>query len=135
MGFNSHYELEEQGKVADYVIIMGYDEHYAGSWESGSVASIDYVENGIRQATKDVSAEKVINAVPFYTRLWEEVPKTEQELAAQAGTEQAQYKMNVTSEALGMQEAEACVAQAGAAVTWDEETQQICAMGVGRCHI
>ena len=41
-----------------------------------------------------------------------------------AGTEQAQYKMNVTSEALGMQEAEACVAQAGAAVTWDEETQQ-----------
>ena len=56
MGFNSHYELEEQGKVADYVIIMGYDEHYAGSWESGSVASIDYVENGIRQATKDVSA-------------------------------------------------------------------------------
>lgn len=124
MGFNSHYELEEQGKVADYVIIMGYDEHYAGSWESGSVASIDYVENGIRQATKDVSAEKVINAVPFYTRLWEEVPKTEQELAAQAGTEQAQYKMNVTSEALGMQEAEACVAQAGAAVTWDEETQQ-----------
>ena len=93
MGFNSHYELEEQGKVADYVIIMGYDEHYAGSWESGSVASIDYVENGIRQATKDVSAEKVINAVPFYTRLWEEVPKTEQELAAQAGTEQAQYKI------------------------------------------
>ena len=52
------------------------------------------------------------------------MPKTEQELAAQAGTEQAQYKMNVTSEALGMQEAEACVAQAGAAVTWDEETQQ-----------
>ena len=52
MGFNSHYELEEQGKVADYVIIMGYDEHYAGSWESGSVASIDYVENGIRQATR-----------------------------------------------------------------------------------
>ena len=31
MGFNSHYELEEQGKVADYVIIMGYDEHYVGS--------------------------------------------------------------------------------------------------------
>ena len=124
MEFNSHYELEEQGKVADYVIIMGYDEHYAGSLESGSVASIDYVENGIRQATKDVASEKVINAVPFYTRLWEEVPKTEEELAEQAGTEQAQYAMNVTSEALGMQEAEERVAQAGATVTWDEETQQ-----------
>lgn len=124
MGFNSHYELKEQGKVADYVIIMGYDEHYAGSWESGSVASAGYVEHGIQQATKDVQAKKVINAVPFYTRVWAEVPKTEQELAEQAGTEQAQYKMNVTSEALGMQEAEERVAQAGAAVVWDDKEQQ-----------
>ncbi len=124
MGFNSHYELKEQGKVADYVIIMGYDEHYAGSWESGSVASAGYVEHGIQQATKDVKAEKVINAVPFYTRVWAEVPKTEQELAEQAGTEQAQYGMNVTSEALGMQEAEECVAQAGVTAVWDEKTQQ-----------
>lgn len=124
MGFNSHYELKEQGKVADYVIIMGYDEHYAGSWESGSVASAGYVEHGIQQATKDVQAKKVINAVPFYTRVWAEVPKTEQELAEQAGTEQAQYKMNVTSEALGMQEAEERVAQAGAAVVWDDKAQQ-----------
>ncbi len=70
MNFNDHYDLEEQGIVADYVIIMGYDEHYAGSQEAGSVASLSYVENGIINATEKVDPSKVINAVPFYTRIW-----------------------------------------------------------------
>ena len=68
--FNNYYDLEEQGIVADYVIIMGYDEHYAGSAEAGSVASLGYVENGIINTLKQVDASKVINAVPFYTRIW-----------------------------------------------------------------
>ena len=33
------YNRKEQGVVADYVIIMGYDEHFAGSEEAGSVGS------------------------------------------------------------------------------------------------
>ncbi len=70
MNFNDFYDLEEQGVVADYVIIMGYDEHYAGSKEAGSVASLGYVENGIINALDEVDASKVINAVPFYTRVW-----------------------------------------------------------------
>ncbi len=70
MNFNDFYDLEEQGIVADYVIIMGYDEHYAGSQEAGSVASLSYVENGIINTLKEVDASKVINAVPFYTRIW-----------------------------------------------------------------
>ena len=70
MNFNDHYDLEEQGIVADYVIIMGYDEHYAGSQEAGSVASLSYVENGIINTTAKVDPSKVINAVPFYTRIW-----------------------------------------------------------------
>jgi spore germination protein YaaH len=73
MNFNDHYKLEEQGVVADYVIIMGYDEHYAGSPEAGSVASLGYVENGIIKALDKVPASKVINAVPFYTRIWDTV--------------------------------------------------------------
>ena len=51
-GFTSHYNREEQGIVADYVIIMGYDEHFAGSEEAGSVASIDFVREGITETLK-----------------------------------------------------------------------------------
>lgn len=68
--FNDYYDLLEQGTFADYVIIMGYDEHFAGSEEAGSVASIGYVEYGIQEALKEVPAERLINAIPFYTRGW-----------------------------------------------------------------
>ncbi len=69
--FNSFYDIKEQGVFADYVVMMGYDEHYAGSTEAGSVASIDYVTNAIKMALDDgVPANKLINAVPFYDRLW-----------------------------------------------------------------
>ena len=64
------YNRAEQGRVVDYVIIMGYDEHYSGG-EPGSVASLPFVEAGIADTLASVPAEKVINAVPFYTRRWE----------------------------------------------------------------
>lgn len=67
--YTEFYNRREQGIVADYVIIMGYDEHYAGG-EPGPVASISFVENGIQDTLEQVPGEKVINAVPFYTRLW-----------------------------------------------------------------
>ena len=121
---NDHYHVKEQGVVADYVIIMGYDEHYSGSYEAGSVASYDYVKSGIETTLKDVPAEKVINAVPFYTRLWREVPKTEAELKAQEGTEAANYSTKVTSEALSMSEAQSRISGAGAEAKWDEKTKQ-----------
>ncbi len=69
--YTANYNRAEQGRVADYVIIMGYDEHYAGG-EAGSVASLPYVEEGILRTLEEVPAEKVINAVPFYTRVWTE---------------------------------------------------------------
>lgn len=68
--FNEHYRLDIQGQVADYVVIMGYDEHWHGSSEVGSVASIDYVTNGITKTVSMVPSEKVINALPFYTIVW-----------------------------------------------------------------
>lgn len=68
--FNDYYRLDIQGQVADYVIIMGYDEHWHGSKEPGSVASIDYVSGGIDKTLEEVPAQKVVNALPFYTILW-----------------------------------------------------------------
>ena len=122
--YNRQYHRGEQGAVADYVVIMGYDEHYGGSPEAGSVASYDFVKSGIENTLEEVPAEKVINAVPFFTRVWEETPKTEEEIAASQGTDAEEYTMNVTSTAYGMADARAVVDQAGAQITWDETTQQ-----------
>lgn len=104
--YNAHYNWKEQGVVADYVIIMGYDEHYGGSQEPGSVASIGYVEEGISTMVQSVPPEKVINAVPFYTRIWETV-----------GGE-------VKSQAVGMSAVQKFLSDRNIEVVWDETTCQ-----------
>lgn len=104
--FTSHYDRAEQGRVVDYVIIMGYDEHYVGSEEAGSVASLPWVEQGIVDTIAEVPAQRVINAVPFYTRLW----KTE------AGS--------LSSEAIGMDTAQEVVNTNNAQVYWDSDVSQ-----------
>lgn len=101
-----YYDREEQGLVADYVVIMGYDEHWGGSQTAGSVASINFVENGILKTMEEVPAEKIINAIPFYTRLW----KTE------GGS--------VSSEAIGMDMAQNWVDTNGVEVYWDNASCQ-----------
>ncbi|MGN0334277.1 MAG: glycosyl hydrolase family 18 protein [Lachnospiraceae bacterium] len=104
---SSLYDRREQGIVADYVIIMGYDEHFRGSEKAGSVASIGYVEDGIVNTLKEVPAEKVINAVPFYTRLW---------CTAADG--------EVTSQVLGMNGADEILANNAIEKAWSEEAGQ-----------
>jgi len=64
------YRIDVQGIVADYVILMGYDEHWHGSSEPGSCASIGFVNDGISRALNYVPADKLINAVPLYTLCW-----------------------------------------------------------------
>ena len=73
--YTAHYNRKEQGIVADYIIIMGYDEHYVGGGAAGSNASIGFVEGGITNTKAVVPAEKIINAIPFYTRVWESGPE------------------------------------------------------------
>ncbi len=106
MGHTDHYDRQEQGVVADYVVIMGYDEHYAGSPEAGSVASIDFVENGIAKTVEQVPSHKVINAVPFYTRIWE----------TKDGS--------LSSQAVGMDMAKEFVDAHNIALEWDDEICQ-----------
>lgn len=106
MNFNGHYNLKEQGIVADYVVIMGYDEHYAGSQEAGSVASLSYVENGLIKATEDVAPSKIINAVPFYTRIWHT------------------SNGSVTSEAVKLETQAEYIANHNIQLVWDAEAGQ-----------
>ncbi len=104
--FNDYYRLDIQGQVADYVIIMGYDEHWHGSKDPGSVASISYVSDGLDRTLQEVPANKVVNALPFYTILW----KTE-------GTD-------VTDEYITMSNEADFMSRAGVTAVWDEETCQ-----------
>lgn len=67
---SNYYRLDIQGLVVDYVIMMGYDEHWGGCQEAGSVAGIEFVTGGLDRILEHVPPEKVINALPFYTRLW-----------------------------------------------------------------
>ncbi len=69
--YNKYYDKEEQGKIVDYVIVMAYDEHYAGS-DAGPVSSIGYVKDAVKNILTMVPKEKTIIAIPFYTRLWKE---------------------------------------------------------------
>lgn len=91
MPYNAHYDIHEQGIFVDYVVMMGYDEHTNSSYEAGSVASYGYVKDGIENMLEQVPNNKMIAAIPFYTRLWLEEEKTEAELKEQEGTEAAQY--------------------------------------------
>ena len=104
--YNSFYNLKEQGIVADYVIMMGYDEHFAGG-EPGSVSSISYVKNGISGMLEDVPKEKLINAVPFYTRLW---------IEAGDGS--------ITSKAMGIADAKKWADNNQVELTWQADTAQ-----------
>lgn len=105
--YTSFYNRKEQGIIADYVIIMGYDEHTIGSEKAGSVASLPFVEEGIRLTLEEVPKEKVINGIPFYTRLWTE---------ANNGT--------VTSKVFGMDEADQYVSEKGMDVYWNKDVSQ-----------
>lgn len=60
------------GDVADYVIFMAYDQHNQSSTEAGTVAGCDWVEANINKflGQESVKPEKIILAMPFYTRVW-----------------------------------------------------------------
>lgn len=105
--YTAYYNREEQSVFADYLIVMGYDEHASNSEVAGSVASYGFVKDGIEKTLEEVPKEKLINAVPFYTRFW----KTDAE-------------GNVSSEALGMQRAEDRLKANEVTANWDETSRQ-----------
>ncbi len=104
--YTDFYRRDIQGRVADYVVIMGYDEHTAASAEAGSVASIGFVTKGIEDTLEEVPAAQVINAIPFYTRKW------------------SYENGSLSCESMGMSDARAFLADKGVQPAWDAETCQ-----------
>ena len=103
--YTSFYNRAEQGRIVDYVIIMAYDEHYAGG-EAGSVSSLSYVDQGIQDTICEVPKEKVVCAIPFYTRVW---------------TENGE---KTTSSALGITSAKEWIEENQVNLYWQEELGQ-----------
>lgn len=101
---NQYYDYREQSIIADYVVLMGYDEHWGGSGDPGSTASQPFVEQSLDNLLSMVDASKVINALPFYTRLWQtSVNGVEDRAIVMSAMDEAIEKYNLT-------------------VTYDEET-------------
>lgn len=105
--YSEYFDREEQGIVADYVIIMAYDEFNASSDASGPVASLDFVKEAIDNTLKSVPKEKTIIGVPFYTRLWKETSDN--------------GKVTVSSEAYGMSIIKDIIKDNNAKLTWDNK--------------
>ena len=103
---NAYYDYEEQGVVADYVVLMGYDEHWGNSGDPGSTSSQPFVESSLDNLLSMVPADKVINALPFYTRLWTTSGET------------------VTDKAVFMKSIDGAVSDYGMIIDYDQETGQ-----------
>ena len=113
--YTSFYDRAQQALYADYIVVMAYDEHYVGS-EAGSVSSYGFVENGIADTLKEVPKEQVILGLPFYCRVWVEIPEYD---------ENGQIvSISTKSTSYGIAAAEKVMADYGVVPTWDETVGQ-----------
>ena len=124
MSFNQQYGRKDIGEVVDYLIIMGYDEHWGGGSQAGSVASLAFVQNGIYNTLKVADADRVINAIPFYTRIWAEIPEDISDGTGVYVEDSINGNYYLTSRAVGMDTAESSVRNAGKEPIWLESVGQ-----------
>ncbi len=64
------YDRAALSKYVDYLAVMTYDEHYSSSPAAGSVASLPWVEDAVKDILKEVPASKLLLGIPLYTRIW-----------------------------------------------------------------
>lgn len=119
--YTSFYNRAEQARFADYVVLMAYDEHYAGSEEAGSVASIGYVTKGVEDTLQDVPAEQLILGMPFYTRVWSETP-----IDGDGSTGETDNVVDyaLSSYAAGMSDVQKLISANGAEQVWLDDIGQ-----------
>ena len=105
------YDRPSLAASVDYLCVMLYDQHGAGSQVAGSVSQLSWMKQSLNSLLKQIPAEKIIMGMPFYTRLWKSEPQED-------GT------VKMTSSALYMEDAAAWVAQREITPVWDEESGQ-----------
>lgn len=123
--WSTYFDREQQLKLADYIIIMNYDEHTSASTEAGSVSSMTYAENSIKDTIEQAKdASRIINGMPFYTRVWKETPQEEGDGTGTLIEDAANGNYYLSSEAVGMDTAEKAYQDAGVKPTLDKTTGQ-----------
>lgn len=115
--YTAFYDRAEQANYADYVVIMGYDEHTSTSEQEGSVASLGWVKEGVENTLKEVPAEQTILAMPFYTRIWTLTPAD-----PESDTDSGDY--TISSKAYGMKVSWDIMNGNNADIFWDEDSGQ-----------
>lgn len=106
--YTMYYQRGEQARFVDYMIVMAYDEHFAGSEEAGPVSSLPFVQQAVEEMTRVMPADQVICGIPFYTRVWTE------KFGQSA----------ITSEVLGMDGAKNYAKENQMTETWDASLGQ-----------
>lgn len=110
MDYNEYYDRKEQANVADYVVVMAYDEFHKNSEEAGPVSSLSYVKDSITSVLTEVPKEQVIIGLPFYSRYWKEKTKN--------------GKVELSVESCSMNYTKQIVEKSGKQPVWDDQTGQ-----------
>ncbi|KIR03316.1 hypothetical protein P261_02131 [Lachnospiraceae bacterium TWA4] len=117
------YHLSSQATLVDYVMIMAYDEYWKNS-QAGPNASISYVEKGMDVALESVPKEKLVTGIPFYARVWKEVPEEyatdTKNIREDGNSEYSRYEL--TSSAYSMDAVSELIEKykANDRIAWDE---------------
>lgn len=134
--YTAFYNRTEQALFADYVVIMAYDEYYAGCEQAGPVASIGFVTDGVTNTLKEVPASQIILGMPFYTRVWCETPIADETASAddssdetadtgdaspEDGASDSYVLYDLTSYATNMSEVSNLLSANGVTPTWWED--------------
>lgn len=100
------YDRKVLGETVDYIMLMAYDQHWAGSPKAGSVAQLSWVEDSIERTLDFIPKEKLLLGLPYYTRVW----ITEND--------------KLRSVAVSMGYAKSLIKENNAQVKWDEKSGQ-----------
>jgi hypothetical protein len=72
-GENTHAAFDHRvlGKWCDYVVLMGYDQHWAMDPISGPITSLPWLIGGVKDLlATGIPSSKIVLGLPSYTRLW-----------------------------------------------------------------
>lgn len=100
------YDRAALSKVADYIMLMAYDQHWSTSQTAGSVAEYPWVESNMNVLFRSIPMDKLVLCLPLYNRIWFEKDG------------------RVTSQSVSMDMANEYIRNNNIAMEWDDTIKQ-----------